>query len=166
MLIVRGVTGHAATANAVLELSFERRRQARLRTHVMDGEEIGLFLDRGTVLRDGDRLLADDGRVVLVRAAVEKLLEVKGHAARDLARAAYHLGNRHSAVEIGADSLRCPADAVLAALLRTLGFIVREVDAVFEPEQGAYGGNAHAHSYAHHSGVIHDFVHRGASHDA
>jgi len=123
------------------------------------------MLERGTVLRDGDLLEAEDGRVVNVVAARESLLEVRSDNGRELARAAYHLGNRHASVEIGRGTLRCRADPVLEKLLRGLGVEVVEVSAAFQPEPGAYAGGAHGHGGDHHAGVIHDFAVRGRSDD-
>jgi len=163
MLIVRHKCSSERAHDAVLELPFERRQQSRLRTRATDGEEIGLMLERGATLRDGDVLEADDGRVVRVVAAAESLLEIRSDDPRALARAAYHLGNRHASVEIGAGWLRCAADPVLAGLLRGLGLDVRETSAPFQPEPGAYAAGQHAHaSNARHAGVIHDFVARGS----
>lgn len=124
------------------------------------------MLERGTTLRDGDLLQADDGRVVKVVAAPEPLLEITIRDAQQLARAAYHLGNRHASIEIGPDRLRCPSDTVLAGLLRGLGLEVTEIRAPFQPEPGAYAAGHHAHaSNARHAGVIHDFAVRGTSHE-
>lgn len=141
-----------------LVLPFELRQKSRLRARLESGEEIGLFLPRGTVLRGGQHLRANDGRVVLVAAAAEALLHVECSSAYDLVRAAYHLGNRHVPVQIGDGWLRFAADPVLAQMLERLGASVREVDAPFEPESGAYAG-AHHHDHsgeARHSGIIHD----------
>src|SRR5690606_22565244 len=126
--------------------------KSRLRTRLESGEEIGLFLPRGTVLRGGTKLRAQDGRIVEVRAAHEPLLEARCADPTLLARAAYHLGNRHVAVEVGASSLRLQPDSVLAQMLRGLGLRVCAIDAPFEPEAGAY---AHAHS--HGTGRIHQY---------
>src|SRR4029453_475899 len=147
--------------DALLVLPFELRQKSRLRTAVVGGEEIGLFLARGTVLRDGDCLQADDGRVVRVAAAEENLLEVRCADADSLARAAYHLGNRHTPVQVGAGWLRLAADDVLAGMLRGLGATVTPVRAPFEPEAGAYAAGHHSHSSdAKHAGIIHDFAGR------
>ena len=144
--------------DALLVLPFELRQKSRLRTAVVGGEEIGLFLARGTVLRDGDCLVADDGRVVRVSAAEENLLEVRCADADSLARAAYHLGNRHTPVQVGAGWLRIASDDVIAGMLRGLGAAVTPVRAPFEPEAGAYAAGHHAHSSdAKHAGIIHDF---------
>ncbi len=160
MLIVRERIAPAPHA-AELVLPLELRQKSRLRTRLAGGEEVGLFLDRGTVLRDGDCLRADDGRVVRVVAAVEDLLEARCDDACALARVAYHLGNRHAAVELGDGVVRFATDAVLAAMVRGLGADVRAVRAPFEPERGAYGSGHHTHApEAAHRGIIHDFVGR------
>jgi urease accessory protein len=163
MLIVRGRAAISRDADAELVLTFELRQKSRLRTVLADGEEIGLFLDRGTVLRDGDTLLADDGRIVRVKAAVEELLEARCDDVLSLARAAWHLGNRHAAVQVGDNWIRLAADEVLASMLRGLGATVAAVRAPFEPEGGAYGTGHHAHTAeTKHRGIIHDFANRGA----
>lgn len=127
-----------------LELCFESRTRSRLRARTVGGLEVGLFLPRGTVLRDRQKLQAADGRVIAVRAAVEALTEVHCSNARELARAAYHLGNRHVAVQLGDSWLRFAADHVLGHMLLGLGAELAPVDAPFEPEAGAYApGHAH-----------------------
>jgi urease accessory protein len=161
MLLVRRKIAPQPGADAVLALPFELRQKSRLRTAVEGGEEIGLFLDRGTLLRGGDWLGADDGRVVRVVAADEDLQEARCADAEGLARVAWHLGNRHAAVEVGAGWLRFAADEVLAAMLRGLGATVTRVHAPFEPEGGAYAGGPHAHTAeSKHRGILHDFAER------
>ena len=144
LLIETLYTGDAPTSET-LTLNFDARTKSRLRTQLASGEEVGLFLPRGTILRGGDKLQGADGRIVLVHAAPESLIEARCPNARELARAAYHLGNRHVAVEVGDGCLRIQADHVLEAMLRGLGAEVSAVTAAFEPEAGAY---AHGH---HHS---------------
>ncbi len=154
MLIVQRRLPAPAAPDTELALPFELRQKSRLRTTVASGEEIGIFLERGTVLRGGDCLQADDGRVVRVVAAQEDLMEVRSPDAQALARAAYHLGNRHAPVEVGPGWLRFAADAVLEKMLQGLGASVVATRAAFEPEAGAYGvPNAHSGS-----GTIHDFA--------
>jgi urease accessory protein len=160
VLIVRTRIAAQTGFDVELAMPFELRQKSRMRTTLAGGEEIGLFLERGTHLRDGDCLLADDGRVVRIVAAPEDLIEVRCGDAEQLARAAYHLGNRHAPVEVGAGWLRLAADEVLAGMLRGLGATVTPVRAAFEPEAGAYGpGHQHARD-ASHRGVIHDFAPR------
>ena len=127
-----------------LELSFDYRTRSRLRARTAGGVEVGLFLPRGTILRGGQRLQASDGTVIGVRAAVEALTEARCEDPLLLARAAYHLGNRHVAVEIGEGRLRIVADHVLGGMLAGLGVALQAVDAPFEPEAGAY---AHGHQH-------------------
>lgn len=161
MLIVRKRTPPQSTFDAELVLPFELRQKSRLRTVVADGEEVGLFLERGTVLRDGECLQADDGRIVRVAAAPEDLYEVRCAGPEALARAAYHLGNRHTPAQIGTGWLRIAADPVLAEMLRGLGAAVTGLCAPFEPEAGAYGDGRHSHAgEAKHAGIIHDFAAR------
>lgn len=133
-------------ASAHLVLSFEARCKSRLRTRLLSGEEIGLFLERGTVLRGGDKLIANDGMVIEVVAAPEMLMEAMANDPLLLAKAAYHLGNRHVAVQLLPGRLRFAADPVLGEMVRGLGLLVAEIEAPFEPESGAYG---HAGAYPH-----------------
>jgi urease accessory protein len=164
MLIVQKRIPAQATFDAELVLPYELRQKSRLRTAVAAGEEIGLFLDRGTILRDGDCLQADDGRVVRIRAADEDLFEIRCADTDALVRAAYHLGNRHTPVQVGSGWLRIAADDVLAGMLRGLGASVAPMRAPYEPEPGAYAAGHHAHSgEAKHAGIIHDFAARGAA---
>ena len=162
MLIVQKRIPPQTAFDVELILPFEQRQKSRLRTTVATGEEIGLFLERGTVLRGDECLEADDGRVVRVVAADEDLLEARCVDPHALARAAYHLGNRHTPAQIGAGWLRIAADDVLAGMLRGLGATVIALRAPFEPEAGAYAASHHAHSgEAKHAGIIHDFATRG-----
>ena len=126
-------------ASGQLELPFELRQRSRLRTRLVSGEEVALAMPRGEVLRGGDLVSTSDGRVIEVLGAPEKLLHVTCRTPDELARAAYHLGNRHVPVQVGAGFLRLAADHVLAEMLKRMGAQVAEVEAPFEPEAGAYG---------------------------
>jgi urease accessory protein len=137
-----------------LTLPFALRQKSRLRAELDDGREVGLFLPRGGVLRGGDRLEADDGTVIEVRSAPERVSRVRAPDGRALARAAYHLGNRHVALEVGDGWLQYLHDHVLDEMIAGLGFAVELVSAPFEPERGAYGGG-HAHSDDEH-GAAHE----------
>ena len=145
MLEIRELGEASEPAAACLTLPFEARQKSRLRATLDDGTEVGLFLPRGTVLRDGDRLRAADGRVVEVRAADEPVSTVHSDDPQQLARAAYHLGNRHVALQIGPGWLRYRHDHVLDAMVAVLGLTVSTGRAPFEPEAGAYGGGHHHH---------------------
>ena len=157
MLVIESRCDKAAHQEQ-LSLPFELRQKSRLRTKLASGEEAGLFLEHGSILRGGDCLRANDGRIVLVVAADEELMEAKCATPFELVRAAYHLGNRHVPVQIGDGCLRFQADDVLAQMLRGLKATVSKVSAPFEPEAGAYAGGHHHHSMdAKHSGIIHEF---------
>ncbi len=157
MLIIESRCDKAAHQEQ-LSLPFELRQKSRLRTKLASGEEAGLFLEHGSILRGGDCLRANDGRIVLVVAADEELMEAKCATPFELVRAAYHLGNRHVPVQIGDGWLRFQADDVLAQMLRGLKATVSKVSAPFEPEAGSYAGGHHHHSMdATLSGIIHDF---------
>lgn len=151
MLLIEEFAAANAAPTERLELPFESRCKSRLRTRLASGEECGLFLERGTVLRGGDRLLGNDGRTVEVVAAPEALMEaVMDENSGDpllLAKAAYHLGNRHVAVHLLPGRLRFAADHVLGEMVRGLGLKLAEIAAPFEPESGAYGAHGgHGHS--------------------
>ncbi|MEW6688635.1 MAG: urease accessory protein UreE [Pseudomonadota bacterium] len=137
-----------------LELPFEARQKSRLRAKLASGEEVGLMLPRGEVLRGGDLVTASDGRVIEVIAEPEKLLHIE---TEDLPRVAYHLGNRHVPVQIGENYLRIAEDHVLEEMVRKLGAKVQHVEAPFEPEAGAYAGGHH-HEGAHEA-KIHEHHH-------
>lgn len=131
-------------AQAQLILPFELRQKSRLRTALSTGEEVGLNLDRGYILRGGDQLLADDGRVVEIIASPEQVSVVTSNDPLQLARAAYHLGNRHVSVQIGPGWLRYLHDHVLDEMVIGLGLPVAIDTLPFEPEAGAYSGHSHA----------------------
>jgi urease accessory protein len=109
-----------------------------------------VVLARGQILRSGDLLLTSDERVVEVGAAAEWVTTVRAAQPPLLARIAYHLGNRHVALEIGADWLRYGHDHVLDEMVRGLGAELTVEQAPFEPEAGAYaGGHGHSHAHGH-----------------
>ena len=133
-----------------LELPFFDRSKSRLRATLSNGIEAAIFLPRGTVLRGGDLLAAEDGSLVAVHSAAERVLVVTASERLTLMRAAYHLGNRHIPVELGESELKIEHDAVLADMLSRLGASVEEKALPFEPEAGAYvsklgGGHRHGH---------------------
>ena len=149
MLPIEKKAPHDAVATERLVLPFELRCKSRLRTRLESGQEVGVFLERGTILRGGDRLEAHDGRIVAVVAAPEAVMEVRSDDALALARAAYHLGNRHVAVQLQAGLLRFAKDHVLGEMVHGLGLVVVEASSAFDPESGAYGGHGgHAHGHS------------------
>jgi len=139
-----------------LILPFEQRQKSRMRVRLESGVEAALTMDRGAVLRGGDRLLAADGRIVLVVAAKEPVVFVTAPDPGTLVRAAYHLGNRHIPLQVGTGWLVLEQDHVLEHMLEGLGATIRHDAAPFEPESGAYGGGLH-HDDDH--GHRHDHAH-------
>ena len=156
VLVVEQICATEAPAGERLVLPFDLRCRSRLRTRLESGEEIGLFLPAGTLLRGGTRLEANDGRIVEVVAADEPLIEAHAADALLLARAAYHLGNRHVAVQVAVEWLRLQPDHVLAQMLVGLGLRIGDIAAPFEPESGAYAPG-HQHGNMHGKGKIHRY---------
>jgi urease accessory protein len=138
-----------------VELDWDVRQKSRFDCTDSAGRQLGVFLPRGTTVRGGDVLVAEDGSLVRVLAAAQTVLRITHCAAHgspyDLIRAAYHLGNRHVQIELKPDHLKIEPDHVLADLLRAMHLIVNTVSEAFEPEAGAYaqGGHAHAHAETH-----------------
>ncbi len=135
-------TGGAALK---LVLPFEQRQKARQRARITAGLEVGIQLPRGTILRGGDQVRAADGTVLEIVAARECVSTVWTRDLRRLAQVAYHLGNRHVALEIGTGWVRYLTDHVLDGMVAQLGLAVIHHDEPFEPEAGAYGGHQHEH---------------------
>jgi len=138
-----------ATANTTLTLDLASRVKSRLRATLDDGQEAGLYLERGQVLQNGDLLSNSDGFVVQVIAANETVSTVTCTDPLLLARASYHLGNRHVAVQINSGKLRYLHDHVLDDMLIGLGLDVTVEKAPFEPESGAYGSAGSHHHHEH-----------------
>ena len=148
---------------ATLELDWDIRQKSRFEATDSQSRQLGIFLPRGTLLRGGDVLVAEDGSMVRVVASAQTVLRITPCPTHgtpfDLTRAAYHLGNRHVAIELQPDHLKIEPDHVLADMLRAMHLIVSEVSEAFEPEGGAYGvqrsasdhaqGHLHAHPHEH-----------------
>jgi urease accessory protein len=149
---------------ATLALDWDTRQKSRFDAEDSQGRTLAVFLPRGSVVRGGDVLVAEDGSLVAVQAAPQAVMVVRPCAEHgqpfDLLRAAYHLGNRHVPVDLRADRLQFEPDPVLAEMLRRMHLTVTDEQAGFEPEGGAYqaGGHSHAHGEAH----GHDHAHAPA----
>jgi urease accessory protein len=143
---------------ATVDLDWDVRQKSRFDATDSQGRQLGVFLPRGTVVRGGDVLVAEDGALIHVKAAPQAVLKITHCTAHgspfDLIRAAYHLGNRHVPIELKPDHLKIEPDHVLADMLRAMHLIVTAVDEAFEPENGAYatgghhGGHHHGHDHA------------------
>jgi urease accessory protein len=157
----RGLAPALLRRAATVELDWDTRSKSRFDATDSAGRRLGVFLPRGHQLRGGDVLVAEDGTLIRVLAAAQPVLRLTAcpeHGTPlDLPRAAYHLGNRHVALEVRADHLQLEPDAVLAGMLRSMHLIVNEVNAPFEPEGGAYAQDPPSHGHAH--GHAHDHDH-------
>ena len=154
----RGLAPVLLKRAATIELDWDVRQKSRFDATDSQGRQIGIFLPRGTAVRGGDVLVAEDGSLVRVIAAPQPVLRITHCTAHgtpfDLTRAAYHLGNRHVPIELKPDHLKIEPDHVLADMLRSMHLIVVAVEEAFEPEGGAYGSQGHSHS-----GHSHDHGH-------
>jgi urease accessory protein len=168
----RGLAGVLLKRAPTVELDWDVRQKSRFDATDSQGRALGVFLSRGSVVRGGDVLVAEDGSLVRVLAAPQPVLRVT-HCSEhgtpfDLLRAAYHLGNRHVQLELKPDHLKLEPDHVLADLLRQMHLIVSEVTEAFEPESGAYAATAAAPAHGHGHEHAHDHEHEhgpGCGHD-
>ena len=167
----RGLATVLLKRATTVELDWDVRQKSRFDATDSGGRALAVFLPRGTSVRGGDALVAEDGSLVVVKAAAQAVLVVRHctqhGSAFDLLRAAYHLGNRHVQLELQADHLKLEPDHVLADMLRAMHLIVSEETVAFEPEAGAYAAatGAHGHGHDHDSAHEHDHAH-GHSHAA
>jgi urease accessory protein len=140
---------------ATVELDWDVRQKSRFDATDSQGRALGIFLPRGTLVRGGDILVAEDGSLVRVIAAAQPVLVITACSAHgsafDLTRAAYHLGNRHVPIELQPDHLKIEPDHVLADMLRAMHLTVREATEAFEPEGGAYSSAGHSHAQGEHA---------------
>ena len=157
----RGLAPVLLKRAAHVALDWDVRQKSRFEATDSTGRTLGVFLPRGTVVRGGDVLVAEDGSLVRVEAAPQPVMVIR-HCTRhgspfDLVRAAYHLGNRHVQIELRPDHLKIEPDHVLAEMLGRMHLIVTNEDAPFEPEGGAYaGGHGHGHDHGHGHEHSHD----------
>jgi urease accessory protein len=171
----RGLAPVLVKRATTVELDWDTRQKSRFDATDSGGRVLGVFLPRGSVVRGGDVLVAEDGSLIRVQAAPQPVLVVtpcREHGSPfDLTRAAYHLGNRHVAIELRPDHLKIEPDHVLAEMLRRMHLDVEAVDAPFEPEGGAYQaaeGHGHHDHHDHDHGLHdhdHDHGHHGHGHD-
>lgn len=140
----------SASDRVVLDAGDRNRR--RIVMTAEKGTEFLLDVEKPVSLRDGDGLVLDDGSIVLVAGEAEKLIEIAAGNALDTVRLAWHLGNRHTDVQIVADKIRIRRDHVLEDMLRGLGAHLTPLDAAFDPESPT---PSHEHDHAHHHGHSH-----------
>jgi urease accessory protein len=141
-------------------LTFDARCKSRLLLRLDNGEQAALIVERGRLLRNGERVRIEDGREVEIVAAEESLLEAISNDPLLIAKAAYHLGNRHVAVQLMPDRLRFLDDHVLSEMVTRMGLKVKALLAPFEPEGGAYG---HRHAHGSETPMISPKIHSFSS---
>ncbi len=173
----RGLAAVLLKRATTVELDWDVRQKSRFDTVDSAGRALGICLARGTVVRGGDTLVAEDGSLITVKAAPQPVLVVQHCSSHgtpfDLMRAAYHLGNRHVALALQPDRLLLEPDHVLADMLRSMHLIVSETMDAFEPESGAYAAGhdhghkpaaGHDHDHEHDHGHAHDHEHHDHAH--
>lgn len=138
-----------------LQLPFDMRQKGRFRTASKQGHDVGVFLPRGEVLKNGDYLVTECGQTFKVVAKQEAVIEARTDDWQAFSRACYHMGNRHVPMQIGDCWLRFQPDHVLEEMLRLQGLECRALEAEFTPENGAYHGGAHHHDHHHHEDHSH-----------
>jgi urease accessory protein len=146
-------------------LDYDDRYRRRIAMTGVRGLAFLLDLPEAVMLRAGDGLALEDGRIVEVVAAPEQLLEIRGADAAALTRIAWHLGNRHLPTELLKKSLRIRRDHVIEDMARRLGASVLEIEAPFNPEGGAYVAAAPVHGHDHHGHDHHGHDHNGHDHN-
>lgn len=161
LLRADALSGAEIVDRVVLDHGDRHRRRVAMRG--AGGLAFLLDLPEATVLEDGDALVLQDGRLVWVEAAPERLLEIRAASDHALKRLIWHIGNRHIPAEIAADAVYIAYDHVLAEMVRGLGGTAETVERPFRPEGGAYaGGHGHPHGHDHdhgHHGHHHHHAH-------
>lgn len=168
----RGLAPALVRRASIVALDWDTRRKSRFEALDSAGRRLAVFLPRGRIVRGGDVLVGEDGSLIRVEALAQPILVVTAPASGDLrsaclalARAAYHLGNRHVPIAVDADRLVLEPDHVLAALLARMGLEATSTSGAFEPEAGAYDAGAsmlaqeHEHEHEHGHGRGHGHAH-------
>ena len=135
----------------IIILDETARHRRRIAMTSQGGIEFLLDLPEAQLLREGDGLVLDDGRIIEVKAAPEPLYEIHGHDPQHLLQLAWQIGNRHLPAQIFSDHIRIRQDRIIKNMITGLGGIVTEIEAGFDPEGGAYGSaGSHSHNHSHH----------------
>lgn len=151
---------HDTTTDSVT-LDHDTRKKARIKTATDNGAEIGIFMERGHPLLVGEVLKTECGRLIEVKGLAEEVSTASTEDWLNFAKICYHLGNRHTSLQVGERWVRFKPDHVLEELAENYGLNIDKTPAVFEPESGAYGKSAggHSHSHEHDHGHNHDHGH-------
>ncbi|SCW67901.1 urease accessory protein [Rhizobium mongolense subsp. loessense] len=135
-------------------LPHDLRHLRRKLLHLENGDMVMLDLKEPVLFASGDMLVLEDGELIEVQAADEKLFEIRGRDRLHLIELAWHLGNRHLGAQIEEERILILRDHVIRSMLEGLGATVREVTEPFQPARGAYhshGGHSHGHDHGHHA---------------
>ncbi len=133
--------------NDSITLDQDTRKKARIKTETDAGHSIGIFVKRGHPLRIGEVLKTECGQLIEVKGQDEPVATARASDWLTFSKVCYHLGNRHTSMQIGELWLRFKPDHVLEELAENYGLVIDHTPAVFEPENGAYGGHSHSHSH-------------------
>jgi len=158
-LVIKDLSPDVANVIDSVVLDADERHRRRIVLTGEKGTRFVLDLPKAVSLQNGDGLVLDDGTIVRVEGKPEPLIEISAPDAPALARLSWHLGNRHTEMQIVGEKLRIRRDHVLEEMLKNLGATLHPVDAVFEPERGAYG-HEHSHDHRHSHGHGHNHDHR------
>jgi urease accessory protein len=154
-------TWNAAAAIDRVTLDADDRTRRRIVLTGEKGTQVLIDFDRPMTLRDGDGLVLEDGSIVLVSGMTEPLAEIEASSPREFVRLAWHLGNRHTDVQIEGLRIRIRRDHVLEEMLRGLGGKVTAIEAPFDPQATLPHAHSHDHDHAH----GHHHPHHGHHHD-
>ncbi len=143
-ILQRGTWAGPAADHVLLD--FDDRHRRRLHMSGVEGLQFLLDLPKAQHLRSGDALELEDGRLIAIQAQREQLIEATAPDCEQMARLAWHIGNRHLPMEITQTALRIRADSIIEAMLMGLGATLQPIDAPFEPENSASGAQGSAHS--------------------
>ena len=158
--VVRKPAVKADRVADTVTLDHEGRHRRRVALQGDRGTDFLLDLDKATVLNDGDAVKLDDGRLIQIKAAPQRLLEVRAENPLRLLKVAYHVGNRHTPAEVTADAIYIEDHHVVAEMVRGQGCTATPVMRAFQPERGAYEHDC-GHDHGHHSHGHHDHGHHG-----
>ena len=157
-------TWNAATAIDRVTLDADDRQRRRIVLTGESGTRVLLDFEKPVTLRDGDGLVLEDGSVVLVSGLPEPLAEIAASSPHEFVRIAWHLGNRHTHVQITGGRIRIRSDHVLEEMLRGLGAMVTTIAAPFDPQETVPHSHAHGHGHDHDHGHGHGHHHHHHHH--
>jgi urease accessory protein len=161
--ITRRADHHHGTVTDTVLLPYELRQKGRFKAKSIAGQDVGIFLVRGEVLREGDFLFSECGQILVVKAEPEPVVTAVASDWLTFSKVCYHLGNRHVPMAIGEQWLRFQPDHVLEEMVQMFGLTVRHHLAPFNPESGAYHGGHHSHEHGH-SDQSHNHGEEGHTH--